>query len=379
MKKTFCLRFYLLLISFSLTASGYAQTNDRNKTLSELILKLEQDPGNKKLQKSLIKLYDDTQQMHLQNIKDFQNENAHPDYKQVLNEYTILQHMFERLEQVPAASQLISAPNYADAIAAIKQLGASDNYQQGISFLSGKGRANKAKAYYAFKNVLQFDNDYKDSRSKMQEAYAGSHLNILINSIKDSVANIENLYTADENNDRINVKFQQDITRDLIEKYTGKYNATFYNSTSNIAGDMQPDRKVTITIIDLKLPAPTISISNKDVTITQPGGSSTNAATYGTIDTEVESYTATGKINVMVTDANSGKLLVSSQIKIFYKWNKSKQVGLGDRATVSYIGYDLSLNQPEKFSMTPHEEILNMVYEKSYGDIEKVITDSISK
>lgn len=379
---------YLLIIVLSIaafkTSAVHAQKNNQDKNLSELIKKLEQEPGNKKVPKSLVNFYNDAQQLHLQNIKDVEDNSDQIPYQKILEQYTILQNMFETIEHSEAARQLVSAPNYEAAIANIKLRGAEENYRQGTTFFTANGRVNKTKAYNAFKNALQFKDDYKDSKLKMAEAWKSSRRNILINPIKDSSSLVENVYSVEGDNKSVNKKFQQYIAGDLTEKYAAKYNAEFYTQQNNTNENTQADWTVDITVIDVNVPAPTIFIASKDVTTSEITGKDSvgnpiYTTKYGTIDNETTSYSATGKIKVTITEVSTGKTISSDRLKVLYTWGKGTKTGLGDRKTLLNAGYDPSSIPQTGYFLTTNEVILSLVYQKSYPEIQKIIADAISK
>jgi hypothetical protein len=380
MKKTLSLLMFVLFLTSFRASSIYAQKSNQDKSLAEIVKKLEQEPTNKKVQKSLINVYNDAQQLHLQNINDLQFGNDHIYYEKILDDYAILQEMYHTIESVPVANQLVVATNYDAVIAKTKQQAAAENYDQGITFLTAAGRRNKTKAYNAFKTALQFEDNYKDCKSKMQEAWESSHLNILINPIKDSTSIVENVYSVNGNNKRINESFQQYITTDLIEKYAGKYNTTFYTQQNNYSEDTRLDYAVNITLLDIDVPAPTISINSKDVTIQESSSGTAGYTTkYGTVENESETHTATGKIKVTITEISTGKTISSTRLKIYCKWGARTLTSLGDRKALISTGLDPAVIQETKYSVTDNEAILGLVYQKSYPDIQKIIADAISK
>ncbi len=373
------LMFVLILTSFA-ASNIYAQRSNQNTSLVEIVKRLQQDPNNKKVQKSLVNFYNDAQQLHLQNINDLKFGNDNIYYEKILDEYAILQEMYNTINSVPVANQLVVATNYDAVIAKTKQQAAAENYNEGITFLTAAGRRNKTKAYNAFKTALKFEGNYKDCKLKMQEAWESSHLNVLINPIKDSTSIVENVYSVNGNNKRINESFQQYITTDLIEKYAGKYNATFYTQQNNADENIHSDYTVDITLINVDIPAPTISINSKDVTIQElSNGTAGYTTKYGTIDNEAETHTATGKIKVTITEISTGETISSTRLKIYCKWGARTSTSLGDRKTLISAGVDPAVIQETKYSVTDNEAILGLVYQKSYPDIQKIIADAISK
>jgi hypothetical protein len=352
----------------------FGQSKNLYETIIELVKKLEQEPASKKIQKLLVNFYNNAEEQHLQKINDLQENHDHLAYEQILKEYTILQSMYETVEASAVASQIINAPSYKDAIASIRQIGAADSYREGDVFLTTPGRLNKTKAYNAFKRAQQFEKDYKDSKEKMEQAWKYSHLSIMIDAIKDSFtrAGDEDL---GENHLRLNKRFEQAISRKLLEKHGDKYNTYFYSSQNNLQDSQQPNWVVHVSLVGVNFPAPSIFISTRNVVT----GTEFGITRYSSIDKEVESHAITGKISVTITDAATGELLSKNLLNIVYKRDQSSYVAYGDRINILSAGYDPSNMQQQKFSMTPQETDLCMVYEKYYPEIEKIIVDAISK
>ncbi len=320
-------------------------------------------------------------------VADLKDREIDIHYDRILAEYAALQLLYDAIVAVPSALQTITPVNYSDQLEATRQQGAADAYARGLGFLAtDNSRAGKTKACNAFKNAMTFIPAYKDSKDKMEQAWLTSHVNVLLNPIKDNTSFTKNSIAGEKNMDIFYDNLQQQITTDLANKYGNKYNASFYTTQSRPGENIQPDWTVNIELKDLKVTGPLTVIANRDYNSTEIVGKDDKgkdivSPIYGSVEKESESYIATGKLSITINDNADNKIISAVPLKILSRWSINRTSALGNRKIAAQSNVDPAVAYlwQTNYTFTDDETVLLNVYQKMYLDIQKVVVDAVSK
>ena len=205
----------------------------------------------------------------------------------------------------------------------------------------------------------------KVSKAPLEETHIGSNKIVVINSVKDNSPNT--IFKSAGGTDKVNEKFQQTLTQELAKKYAARYNARIYTQQQAIKE---------ITLTDLSITAPSSFISQKDVTIQEPAGRDSSGnilytTSYGTIDTETQTFYANGQMEIIITEVSTGKAISTTSFKNSYKWENKIQSSLGDRKALYYANQDPSKITSINLQVPAKEVILYNIYQRFYPDFKK--------
>ena len=214
----------------------------------------------------------------------------------------------------------------------------------------------------------------KVSKAPLEETHIGSNKIVVINSVKDNSPNT--IFKSAGGTIKINEKFQQTLTQELAKKYAARYNARIYTQQQAIKENLQPDWVVDITLTDLSITAPSSFISQKDVTIQEPAGRDSSGnilytTSYGTIDTETQTFYANGQMEIIITEVSTGKAISTTSLRNSYKWENKIQSSLGDRKALYYANQDPSKITSINLQVPAKEVILYNIYQRFYPDFKK--------
>ncbi|MEN8124896.1 MAG: hypothetical protein ABFR32_07155 [Bacteroidota bacterium] len=134
--------------------------------------KLKKNPNNKNARETLVQAYPLAIEGLLDKLEkdnliqpNFANTNA-------VYTYEDLNRVYEKIQQSPAAKQIIKNPEkYYEQLSRVKPMAAEEQYKAGVEQLSIESRENAKQAYYYFQNADGFVKNYKDVSGKMEQSY----------------------------------------------------------------------------------------------------------------------------------------------------------------------------------------------------------------
>src|SRR5665647_131566 len=162
MKKLLYAIIAIFILASCKTSKDYLLRSDEDKTLYDIVKKLNKHSDDEEATKALAEVYKQVHQLHLKRINTYNNYNDISKWDKLINEYNILQNIYNAINNSNASSRLVTPKSYQNEITEIKQAAAEDYYQLGESYLDYNSRDNAKKAYNAFKKAGNWVRDYKD-------------------------------------------------------------------------------------------------------------------------------------------------------------------------------------------------------------------------
>src|SRR5882757_4344573 len=143
----------LILASCGTTRRDYLSHSDEDKTLYDAAKTLSKFPTDSDAVKALPILYSAAQQRHLAKIATYKNETALSSRDKTIEEYVILQKMYDAINSSTGSSRLVTPVNYQIDLINSKQEAAEAYYQQATAFMAASGRDNTKAAWTYFKKA----------------------------------------------------------------------------------------------------------------------------------------------------------------------------------------------------------------------------------
>jgi hypothetical protein len=335
MKHFFYLLASVLILASCKTIRNTTKSSDPNHPVYAIVEKLNKQPTNAKAIKALPVAYAQSQAMHLKNIQALQNLNSIDNGEKIVSEYLQLQNLFVAIVNSPAASLLVKATNYQNDIINTQQQFAEIFYQLGLKSIASANRADQLKALTTFKRILHFDDNYKDSKSNMEDAYKASFVNIVVNPL------INNPSSAGGN-------FESIICKDLESRNKDNYPAKYFTLVQSEQQNIVADWMVYVTVSNLDMAAPVISTTSTNFTNKVANGKDTLGRTiyetvYGTVINEKATYGVKARISINILEAKTGKNIYDSSYSDSYSntWNTRSYSGdprSGDKGVLPVPG-----------------------------------------
>ena len=379
MKKLLLITSTVLLFAACKTSKDYLSRVDEDKTLFDVVKTLNKRSTDDSATRALPIVYERVQQNHLKKINNYKSYREITRWDKIIDEYSILQSMYEAISNSGPASRLVNPANYQNDIYYAKQLAAEDYYQLGSGLLQSSRRDDAKKAYSYFKKTDHYVSGYKDAKSKMDEAYQNAVINVVINPVQDN-SFFFNTGWGNYGYNYSNEYFQQTLIRELGGTYSSRYPAKFYTDWEARRDNIQPDWVVDLTLRNMDIPRPTVSnysrnVSNRIETGKDTSGKPIYQTVNATINISKQYFTARGQMDVNITDAVSRKNISYNSYSDDYRWQEEHATYTGDSRALSNNDWALvnnnNYNQPRK------EDVLNELYKKIYPQVKNRISYAV--
>lgn len=380
MKQTLLFLSILLVVAGCKSSKDYLSRADEDRTLFDVIKKLNKSPNDANALTALPVLYPKAIERHIKKINSYSNNREVSRWDKITDEYYTLQKMHDAIINSPTAFRLVTPESYQTAIDSCRQLAAADYYQLGIEYLAYAGRDNAKKAYNFFKKANQFVDNYSDAKAKMASAYDMAIVNVMINPVQDN-SYFFNTGWGNRGYNYSNEYFQQTLVRELGGSQSSRYPAKFYTDWDARRDNVKPDWVVDLTLRNLDIPNPityTYSSNRSQNVETGRDSSGRNIYTtvFATITTSRQSFSAMGQMDITITDVGNRKQISSNSYREDYKWQNETATYTGDSRALNKSDWDL-VNNNRYLNPPTREEVLNELYKKIYPQVKNRIVYSV--
>ncbi|MBL0146053.1 MAG: hypothetical protein IPP48_10030 [Chitinophagaceae bacterium] len=379
MKQVFYITILLLGFASCKTSKDYLQRVDEDKTLFDIVKKLNKSPNDADAVKALPVVYEKVVQKHLAKINTYNNYKEITRWDKIADEYTALQKIYDAVSSSNSTSSLITATSYQNNLYDTKQLAAEDYYAQGIALMNKEERDEIKKAYNSFKKADKFVPGFKDAKTKMNEAFESAIVNVLIYPVQDN-SFFFNSGWGNTGYNYSNEYFQQNLVRELGGQNANRYPARFYTEWDARRDNVKPDWVVNLTLRNMDIPRPQTTTYQRNASKQiEVGRDTANRAIYKTVYATVyisrQSFTARGEMDVNITDANTRRYITSGSFNDDYIWQQETATYSGDSRALSTRDWDMINNG--RYNQPTKEEVLNELYRKIYPQVKNKISYAV--
>jgi len=381
MKRLLLLTTIILLLISCKTSKDFLSRSNEDKTLFDVIKTLNKRPADTNALKALPIVYPLVQQKHLDNINVYKNYTDISKWDKIINEYTILQDMYDAVNGSATASSLVIAANYLNDIYFTKEEAATDYYELGNSLLQTNDKNDAKQAYSYFKKTSALVPGYKEAEAKMDEAYRNAIINVIINPVQDN-SFFFNASWGNYGTNYSNQYFQQTLVRELGGKYSSQYPADFYTDVEARNDAVEPDCVIDLSLRNMDLPRPSINNYSRNVNKQIQEGKDTSGkpiykTIYATINISRRYFTARAQMDVNITDAYRRKNISYTSYTASYDWQEERATYTGDRRALSNEDWAL-INRGNYNNDPRREDILNELYRKLYPQVKNRIIYTVN-
>lgn len=186
LKPAYLYLFALIIIIGSSCSSGKSAYENGNyyDAVMTAANRLCRNPGHRKSSKTLCAAYPLALKYHDERVSIAITSNVEFKWREVVQQYTLLQSMYDQIQRCPGSSAVISKPiSYQVKLADARQKAAEESYNAGIMALGMGDRANAKKAYYLFVNTNDFVPGYKDVSKRIEQALAMATIKVAVEPI----------------------------------------------------------------------------------------------------------------------------------------------------------------------------------------------------
>lgn len=316
---------YALIAMIGLNACSSGKKAFEQGNYYEAVLKsvnrLRQKPNHKKSKETLRKSYPLALHTLEKKAKNIQLANESFKWKQILQLYGQINHMYEEINHAPGALQVVPNPrNYYKEIESIKKKAAEESYQAGLMALSRKTRETAKEAFYHFSDVKQIFPGYKDVETQLAEAEYIATLKVVVQQIP-----VPGRYSLSSG------FFQDKIEEFLHSQYKGNHFVRFYSPTEADRENLQIiDQYLQLQFDDFVVGQTRISENTETVSrdsvklgeIQLEGG--TKKAAFGTVKAKYKlsrkEVLSKGLLSFRIIDANNKAVLMHRKFPGEFVW-----------------------------------------------------------
>ncbi|MFT3682260.1 MAG: hypothetical protein QM791_18445 [Ferruginibacter sp.] len=367
--------FMALVILAGCKSTDYLSRADEDKTVFDVVKKLNKKALDEQATMALPILYKQVQERHLKKIETYSTYNDISRWDKIINEYYTLQNMFDAIDNSAAASKLVNATSYQNDISAARQFAAEDYYQLANEYFTSNNRDDLKKAYDLFKRADGWVSGYKDAKEKMDTSFSNSIVNVLINPVQDNSF----FYNAGWGNTGYNYSneyFQQNLVSDLGGQSSKRYPARFYTEWDARRNNIQPDWVVDLTLRNFDIPRP-VSYNysqnrSKQIEIGKDtAGKPVYQTVYATVNINRQSLTARGQMDINITDVATRKNITYDNFYNTFDWQQETASYSGDSRALTSGDWALVNNN---YNLPRKEDILNELYRSIYPQVRNKIS-----
>lgn len=353
------------------TTKNYLERNDADKALQDAIKKLNKNASDEKALEAVPVLYSNIQQTHLSKIKSYSTSRDINRWDKIIKEYNDLQDAYDLVIKSDRAFRLVNPQSFSTQLLETKQAAAEEYYQTGISHLSNEGRDNAKRAYAAFKKTEKYVPGYKNTTSKMNEAYENAIVDVIVNPVQDN-SYFFNSGWGNTGYNYSNEYFQQTLVRELSNN-NNRYAARFYTDWQARRDNVKPDWVIDLRLRNMDIPQPMRTTYRRNVSKQIEVGRDTAGrikyeTVYAAVNITKTSFTARADMEVSIKDVISGKNISYNNYRDDYRWEQESANYSGDSRALTQ--YDWNMINNNGYYDTPRkEEILNELYRKIYPQV----------
>jgi hypothetical protein len=366
--------FYSLLfflISCSSSKKNWLDRSDTDNALFDAVKALKKKSSDTAAANALPILYNAAQQRHIRKISSYGESKELSRWDKLIEEYGILQNMHDVIIDVDAAHSAVSPVNYQQTIFDLKQRASEEYYNAATDLLAGSGRDNAKKAYTYYKKADKFVPEYKDAKSKMDEAYQNAIVNVQVNPVQDN-SFFFNTGWGNYGYNYSNEYFQQTLVRELGGKNSSRYPARFYTDWEARRDNVQPDWVVDLTLRNIYIPRPQSYGYSRNVSKQIESGRDTSGkpvyqTVYARINITRQSFEARAEMEITISDIAGHKTIDRRSFREDYNWQEEYGSYSGDSRALSAADWNLINNT--RYSEPRREDVLNELYRKLYPQV----------
>ncbi len=378
-KKIYFILFSLILLAACRTSRDYMSRLDDDKTLFDAVKAITKNASDSEAIKALPLVYERARDRHLQKIHGYESSTALSRWDKIIDEYNVLQKMYEAISESDAANRLVTVSNYQSTIYDLKQSAAEEHYREADALLATGTRADAKKAYTYFKKADKIVPGYKDAKSRMTEAFQSAIVNVQINPVTDN-SFFFNSNWGNYGYNYSNEYFQQNLVRELGGQDATRYPARFYTEWEARRDNIQPDIVVNLLLRNMDIPRPSTQYYTRNSSARVEMGRDTSGniiyqTVYARVNITRQYFTARAEMEVDITEVSTRKIISNNTYREEYSWQEEHASYSGDQRALS--DRDWSLINNSRFNEPRQEEVLSELYRRLYPQVKNKISYAV--
>lgn len=379
--KNFILPFIILfLLSSCGSSKTYLERTDTDRALQDAVKKLSKDKNDEDALAAIPTLYNNIKLDHLAKIKSYSTSKDNNRFDFLIKEYEALQNAYNAILNNTTAFKIINPQYFGTELLEVKQAAAEATYTTAENYLSKQNRDDAKRAYNLFKRADKYIPGYKDSKTKMQEAYEDAIVNVVINRVEDN-SYFFNSGWGNSGYNYSNQYFQESLVRELQNTNSyNRYAARFYTDWDARRDNVKPDWVVDLRLRDISIPYPITNNYQRQVSANVPEGRDTAGkliyiTVYATLNLTRKSFDASAAMEMNIRDVKTNRTISYRNFNNNYRWQEESGNFTGDRRALS--NNDWAAINNNNYNSPRREDVLEDLYRKIYPQVKNEITNQV--
>jgi hypothetical protein len=365
-----------LIVAALITACGsnksYLERSNENKSLQDAVKKLNKKPSDAAATEAVPILYSNLLKTHQDRIASYQTGSDPARWDKIIAEYNALQTAYDNIVNSTAAFRLVTPQNFSAQLLDAKHAAAEEYYQAGEAYLNRSGRDNAKTAYNYLRKADRYESGYKDVRTKMNQAFEKSVVDVVINPIEDDRYFFNSGWGSSGLN-YSNEYFQRTLVRDLAnDNNNSNYAARFYSDWEAQRSNIQVDWVVDLRLRNMNLPQPIRNTYRQSRSKQIQSGTDTSGKPiYQTVTASLNitrmSFVAEAQMDLSVRDLEMSRTVSNRSFRENYRWEEERATYSGDQRALTSQDWNMINNS--SFYTPRREEVLEQLYRKLYPQV----------
>jgi hypothetical protein len=315
---------YLFIFIF-LTACGSPrkalERGEYHEAVLGAIKKLKGSPDNEKAMSVLQEALPLAVGQHQDNIDNQKRSTLPFRWEKIADSYGKLQQIHEEVRASPVAMKAVGKPkSYIEDWEDAKKMAAAERYEAGNRELAKNTREYARAAYEHFETAQKLVPNYRDSRSKMEQAIEMATLKVVVERIPVYARNLQ----------LGNEYFQNKMDEYLAKNERINRFVRFYSPEEMQRSGQYPEHQVRMVFDEFEIgqtyiKSETIEVESKDSV--QVGEATLNGkkiAVYNKVKAKLSSYrkkvVSKGLLDMQIIELHSGRVLLQEKMPSEYVW-----------------------------------------------------------
>ncbi len=362
----------VLLLLLAACSGSKNSTRSDEKDLASLMKRLNKKGPSPALMADLQEVYTGALQKGTTRIGNYQYEPAPGKWDGMLREMDALQRMYETISLNAYALRQLKPVNYSQQIRSTRDTAAADYYTYGQQYFRNyKNRQDLKEAYYSFDKAASYVPNYKDTRQLMQEAWELAIVHVLINRIQYDDFGVNTWNMGFYNNQ--DLQLQDRIIFDLGGRSNKSIPARFYNEYDLQRERRAPDYVTDLVWRNLRFDQPIdrqrqYQRSKQIETGKDTAGKPVYQTVYATVYITQRELTATGEMNVIITEVATRNQLAWDRLPANYRFNYEFARYTGDQRALDNNDWSI-INNNRNQQLPRREEVMSEMVRDIYQNL----------
>lgn len=334
----------LIIIGGCTTGKKALQKGDYDASVEKAIGRLQNSSKNSEAIEVLTTAYSLAVKDHLRKIEEAKLSNDLFRWESIMYDYQQINQFADNIYSCPACLVVIPNPTkYVKELADSKYNAAVSRYNSGLSYLEENNRQSAKKAYYEFEKVQKLEPNYKNIKTKMDDAYWAAVTRVVVQPIQinNGIYKLSGDY------------FQQQIDQ-FIGNYARNKFVIFYGEEQATNQKIVPDQILSLNFDDFVVGQTYVKervekLKRDSVVI---GETRERKPVYGSVKAILSIFekniSSSGLLDMSIMDWKSKKIVHQQKFPGTYIWRDS---------WANYKGDDRALSN-QQLAMTKRRESL---------------------